>query len=240
MPVQSNKAYQENVEDNAKEPNYLLIHLGEHWIIVGKTRSGKTYFTIMGLFEYMKRQFPKVPRYIIDSTNDPKIPIMIPDAIFIEGNKAPDLLKDARRTLVWTPDNNLIPQQYADFFNKVSDNHDKAIVGVDEIASMTKQAEIALERLFRQLAKHGGTVAALTQQITDVSSTFFSQATHFVQFRMNASDYDDRRNRAYLDISKDQQHAPISPYGFFHRNTSKETPMKEYSDYTEMFQGVKN
>jgi hypothetical protein len=212
--------------------------LGQHLIVVGKTRSGKTFFTIMGFLEYMKRQFPKVPRYIVDSTNDPKMLQLVQNPLIVEGNKAPDILHDSKRTLVWTPDNNLIPGQYADFFNKISDNHDKAIVVVDEIASITKQAEFALERLFRQLAKHEGTVAALTQQITEVSSTYFTQATHYVQFRMNQSDYDDRRSRTYLDIAKENQRAPIGKHGFFYRNLSLDGKMQEYADFRDMFKGV--
>jgi DNA helicase HerA-like ATPase len=240
MPVQSNKEeYQENIEDNAKEPNYLLIHLGEHWIIVGKTGAGKTYFTVKGLLEYIKQQFPTVPRYIIDSTNDPKMPELVSNPLWVEGNKPPDLLKDTKKTLVWTPDNSKIPSQYCDFFDKINDSRQSAVVVVDETLSMTRQAEAGLETLFRQLRKHGGIVIAETQEISGASTTYFKQATHYVQMRVNASDYDDRRSRSHLDISKEEQRPPLAPYGFFHRNTSTNIPMKEYAEYTQMFQGVK-
>jgi hypothetical protein len=182
--------------------------------------------------------YPDTPRYIIDSTNDPKMPQLVNDPIWVEGNTPPDLLRDTRKTLVWTPNNSKIPKQYCDFFDKLNDSRKPAIVVVDEIASMTRQAQEGLETLFRQMRKHGGTVLAETQQIAEVDGTYFKQATHFVQFRMNPSDYDDRRSRSYLDISKEDQRSPLSKYGFFHRNTSTDMPMKEYHDYSDMFQGV--
>jgi Cdc6-like AAA superfamily ATPase len=225
-------------ENNARQANYLLVQLGEHWIIVGKTGSGKTHFTVRGALEYLRKQFPDVPRYIIDSTNDPKMPQLVRDPLWITGNMPPDIIRDTRKTLVWTPDNSKIPKSYCDFFERLNDDRRPSIIVVDEIASMTKQAEDGLETLFRQMRKHGGTVLAETQQIASVDTVYFQQATHFVQFRMNPSDYDDRRSRNYLDITKDEQHVPMSHYGFFHRNTSNNTAMREYSDFREMFQGV--
>jgi DNA helicase HerA-like ATPase len=215
-----------------------MVDLGEHWIIVGKTGSGKTHFTVKGALEYLKRQYPKVPRYIIDSTNDPKMPQLVSDPLWVEGNTPPDIIHDPRKTLVWTPDNSKIPKQYCDFFEKLNDDRRPSIVVVDEIASMTRQAEAGLETLFRQMRKHGGTVLAETQEIASVDGTYFKQATHFVQFRMNPSDYDDRRSRTYLDIAKENQRSPLAEHGFFHRNTSKNGAMKEYSDFREMFKGV--
>lgn len=234
IPVIANN----DTENDARDINYLLIELGEHWIIVGKTGSGKTHFTIKGALEYLKRTYPHVPRYIIDSTNDPKMSELVKDPLWIEGNAPPDILRDTRKTLVWTPDNSKIPKQYCDFFEKLNDDRKPAIIILDEIASMTRQAQDGVETLFRQMRKHGGTVLAETQQIAEVDGTYFKQATHYVQLRMNPSDYDDRRSRSYLDISKENQKSPISKFGFFYRNVSNNAPMIEYNDYTEMFKGV--
>jgi Cdc6-like AAA superfamily ATPase len=224
------------IEDEPTPANALNIHLGEHWGIVGKTGSGKTHFTLKGLLAYLQKQYPTVPRYVLDSTADPKISSLIPDALIVDGNEPPDLLRDAKQTQVWTPINSKIPDAYNRWFQRLNDARKPCIVVIDEIASITGKAEEGLEGLFKQLRKHGGTVIAETQEIAKVNTTYFRQLTHFVTFRINPETYDVTQARKYLDIPKEEYHQPRFKHGFHYRNTSEDTPVQEYQDMLGFFE----
>jgi hypothetical protein len=229
----------EDLENEARPQNFLSVHLGEHWAVVAKTGGGKTWFVVRGLLDYLHRMYPHVPIYIIDSTDDPDMEKLIPNHILIEGNKAPDLLYSSQRPLIWKPRNSKVPKEYAKFFLKMNDERRPQILVVDEVASITGEAENELEPLLKQMRKHNGTVIIESQQVAKVEPTVFRQMTHFVQGRINAEVYDMARARAYLGMTKEEHHPPRSEFGFFYRRTSGgDFPAREFRDYREFFGGL--
>lgn len=219
----------------ARPINDLRIYLGEHAGIVGATGTGKTVFTCKGFLPYMQHHYPEVPRYILDSTADPDMPKLVPNALIVEGNRAPDLLRESSRTLIWTPNNSKIPSEYNRWFNQLNDSRRPAIVVIDEIASITKEALEGLETLFKQLRKHGGTIAAETQEIAKVDTTFFRQLTHFFQFTISPEPYDLQMARKYLNIPKEEYEQPKNKYGFHYRRTRGNHKAIEFVDMHHFF-----
>lgn len=222
-------------DTSARQANELQLYLGEHIGVVGSTGTGKTVFVTRGLLPYLKQMYPHVPRYVIDSTGDPDMLDLIDDPLPVEGNVPPDVLHDSRSTIVWTPRNSKIPLQYADFFNKLIDARKPGIIVIDEIASITKQALLELETLFKQMRKHGGTVIGETQRIAKVDSDMFSQLTHFFLFNINPEPYDLQQARSYLRVPKEEFELPHSKYGFHYRRTRGDWPSQEYVDYHDFF-----
>lgn len=221
--------------DVAQATNKQMLYLGEHGIVVGATGSGKTVFTCRGLLDFYRKAYPHVPKYVIDSTSDPDMDTHIPDAIHIEGNRPPDLLVSASEPLIWTPRNSKVPAAYAEFFDNLIDSRQPAVVIVDEVASITKQALEGLEALVKQMRKHGGTIIIETQRIAKVDSDLFSQVSHFWLFRINPEPYDIQQARTYLNIPKEEFRMPRGKYGFYHRRTRTNQPAAEYVDYHSFF-----
>ncbi len=229
-----------NKEDFARSPNYLSMHLGEHHAIAGATGTGKTYYTLKGLLPYLHSLYPHVKRYLLDSTSDPDILRHVPHALQHSGNDPPPLLHSAAYVQVWTPDNSKIPKQYAHWFDRLNDTHEPAIVVIDEVASMTREAVDSLETLLKQFRKHKGTVICLTQQIAKVDTTVFSQLTHFCQFDIGSEVYDLARARKILALAKEEHHTPRHEHGFWYRRVRGNYPAREYNSMKEMFSHGKN
>jgi ABC-type dipeptide/oligopeptide/nickel transport system ATPase component len=229
---------QETIEASARPRNDLSIRLGQHSAIVGATDSGKTYFTLKGLLEYMRVRYPHAKRYILDSTEDTKMEAYVPNHKIVEGDKAPDLLRDPTYTLIWRPRHSKNPSEYARWFNRLNDAREPQIIVIDEVASITDEAENELEPLLKQLRKHGGTVIVETQSIAKVDPDVFRQMSHFFQFFINAEVYDLARARSYLGITREEQRPPLSQYGFFYRPTRGNFPMREYRDMRQFFGGT--
>ena len=72
---------------------------------------------------------------------------LVPGAMQVIGNHKPDLLRDARPTLVWTPRNGKLPEEYNRWFEQMNDAREPQIVVIDEIASITGEALEGLEGL---------------------------------------------------------------------------------------------
>lgn len=225
----------EEEEIIARAANNLSIHLGEHCGIVGATNAGKTYFTMRGLLEYLRKQYPKAKRYILDSTDDPDMIKMVYNPLQVTGNHRPDLLRDASRTLIWTPTNSKLPSAYNEWFEMLNDAREPQIIVIDEAASITGEALEGLEGLCKQLRKHGGTIIVESQEIGGVDTTIFKQLSHYFQFFISNETYDLSMSRKYLAIAKEDQRQPLHTHGFFHRKTRTNIPMKEYRDMKEFF-----
>ena len=223
-------------EDTAAPINEHGLKLGQHFAVVGPTGSGKTYFAVHGLLPHLSHLYPSAKTYILDSTDDPGILKHLPSGIqHVYGNHPPDLLHTPGSILLWTPRNSKIPQDYAEFFRRLNDAREPQIILIDEIASITREAEEELEVLLKQLRKHGGTVICLTQQIAKVTTTLFSQISHYVQFSMGAERYDLAQARSYLHMSKEEQRDPLYQYGFFHRYTRNNSSFEEYANMDAFF-----
>lgn len=229
---------QEAAESSARPLNDRSIRLSEHSAVVGSTGSGKTYFTLKGLLEYMRLRYPKAKRYVLDSTDDPQIENIVHAPRLVEGDKSPDLLRDSTYTLIWRPRHSQLPEEYARWFRRLNDAREEQIIVIDEVASITGEAEFELEPLLKQLRKHGGTCIVETQSIANVDPNVFRQMSHFFQFFINAETYDLARARAYLGQAKEDQRPPRFEHGFFYRPTRGNFPYKEYRDMRDFFGGT--
>lgn len=216
--------------------NALGIRLGEHWAIVGATGSGKTRFAC-GLLEYLRRHYPSVKRYVLDSTEDG-----MPDIKFrleVRGNRIPDPLRNAAYTQIWIPDTD-VAELYNAWLEKHLYRREPAIILIDELASLGKAIDQydGFIKLMKQGRKHGITLINLTQEIANVSPTVFRQMSHFANFRINAETYDLAMSRKYLALSKEEQRQPTNPYGFFYRRTTGPFPAREYASMQAFFRNT--
>lgn len=224
-------------EDLESRPfNHLALELGQHFTVTGMTGSGKSYFSV-ALMEYLRRQYPKVPRYILDSTWDDKNLKFVPYPKIHEGNVPPDAVSDGTYTHVWRPDTDDL-DIYNQWMHKILYMRKPAIVLLDDIASFTKDGAVDLDGhivLMKQGRKHGITIINGSQEISHVSSTVFKQMTYFVQFLLLNNAYEWSAARRYLNIAKEEQHSPTAKYGFFLRRMDGNFPAKEYKSIHELF-----
>jgi len=225
-----------STEDAEVRPyNSLAVKLGQHWSVVGKTGSGKTRFSL-GLLEYYRRQFPKVPRYVLNSTDDDMPEIHAPREI--RGNHIPDILHDPTYTLMWTPDTDDL-DMYNEWLLKILYARTESIVLLDEIASLTgnsKQVTV-LEghmKLLKQGRKKGVVVINCTQELSRVPLVMFRQMEYFAQFRLNNDITELTNARRYLDLKKEHYHQPLAPFGFHLKRTGN-FPSREYRSMQDLF-----
>ncbi len=223
-------------EAEVKPYNALAARLGQHWTVVGATESGKTRFSL-ALLEFLRRQFPHVPRYVLNSTDDDMPEIKFPREI--RGNYVPDILHDAVYTQVWTPDTDDL-EAYNKWLLKILYARKPAIVLLDEIASLTGYGrEVGVleghYKLLKQGRKHGITVINETQELSRVPLVMFRQMTWFAQFRLNNDTFETSSARRYLDVSKEEYHQPTAPFGFHLKRTRGNFPAREYRSYHDLF-----
>lgn len=200
------------------------------------TGSGKSYFSIH-LLEFLRRQYPKVPRYFLDSTWDDKNLAHIPYPRIIEGDKPPDAMNDCTYTQVWRPIRDDLAV-YDEWMKKILYKRKPCIVLLDDIASFTKGGRVDLDghmMLMKQGRKHGITVINGSQQLSHVTAPVFQQMTFFVQFRLLQDVYEWSTARRYLNILKEDQRAPAAKYGFHMRRMDGNFPAKEYRSIHELF-----
>lgn len=227
--------YHLDEEDASVRPlNGVPTRLGQHWAIVGKTGSGKTRFTL-ALLEYLRRMHPKVPRYVLNSTDDDMPEIINP--LTVTGNRVPDTMNDGTYTQVWTPDTDDL-NAYNEWMMKILYARRPAIVVIDEIASLTGNSKTVapLEghmKLLKQGRKHNITVINETQELSHVPLVIFRQMDYYVQFRINNDVHEVATSRRYLDVTKEQYHQPSAPYGFFLKRSGLHAT-KEYRSVKEL------
>jgi hypothetical protein len=200
------------------------------------TGSGKSYFAVM-LLEYLRRQYPTVPRYFLDSTWDDKNLGIIPYPKVIEGNTPPDTMINSAYTQVWRPFIDDL-EMYDQWMKKILYARKRCIVVLDDIASFTDGGKVDLDghiMLMKQGRKHGITVINGTQELSNVTSSVFKQMTFFVQFILLQNTYEWSTARRYLNILKEDQHMPNAKYGFFMRRMDGNFPAREYRSLHELF-----
>lgn len=214
--------------------NHLGVKLGQHWTIVGTTGSGKTRFGV-ALLEYMRRQYPGIKRYVLDSNLDGMAGIYSP--LFVEGDAVPDTLKNADHTLIWQPDTDNL-EAFNEWLMRILKAREPAIVFLDETASLQARSGVALEghiKLLKQGRRHGITTINLTQEISKVPLSMFRQMTHYVQFRIGNDVPEQSSARRFLNVTSQQQRHPLNEHGFFYRNIPKLGSHTEYRDLQEFF-----
>lgn len=220
--------------------NRLSTQLGQHWAVVGKTGSGKTRFSLK-LLEYLRRMHPKVPRYILNSTDDDMPEVHAPLTFY--GDTAPDIMNNGTYTQVWVPDTDNL-DEYNKWMLKILQARKPAIVLIDEIASLTgnsKQVKI-LEghmKLLKQGRKKFITVINETQELARVPPPMFRQMEYYVQFRINNDIHEMSTSRRYLDMTKEDYKQPSAPYGFYLKRSGINS-VKEYRSMQELFGNNQN
>jgi len=223
-------------EDAEVRPyNSLALKLGQHWSVVGKTGSGKTRFAL-GLLEYYRRQFPHVPRFVLNSTDDEMPEIHAPREY--RGNHPPDVSFDPTYTTVWIPDTDDL-EAYSIWLLKILYARKPAIVLLDEIASLTGYSVQVgiLEghfKLLKQGRKKGVVVINETQELSRVPLVMFRQMEYFAQFRLNNDVNEMASARRYLEVDKKDYHQPLAPFGFHLKRTGN-FPSREYRSMHELF-----
>lgn len=213
------------------------LSLGQHWTVAGATGAGKTVFCLE-LLEQFRRKFPHIPRYVLNSTGDIQFDNIIGAKHFI-GNSIPPITNDTAYTTIWTPDDDVM-ENYDSWLLSFLYSRKPAIVLLDDIASLIGYGNTVHPLrghilLLKQGRKHGITVINGTQEMTRVPLSMFRQMTHFIQLRLGNDPIDLSIARRYLDITKEEQHAPHSDYGLFHKRVGVNFPYEEYESYTQFF-----
>lgn len=216
--------------------NGLSVRLSEHWAITGKTGSGKTRFSL-ALLEYYRRQYPKVPRFVLNSTDDDMPEIHAPR--FYTGNRPPSVSDDPTYTHVWVPDSDDL-DAYDYWLSRILYRRKPAIVLIDEVASFggDQRNPPPLEhhtKIMKQGRKKGITIINEVQEIAKAPPSMFRQATWFVQFRIGVDPFETSSARRLLDIPKEEYHQPRANYGFHVKRLTGNYPTREYNNLTDLF-----
>ncbi len=231
-------------QQEVRPANTHAIKLSEHWAVVGASGSGKTYFIARGLLEYLRRMYPDTLRYVIDSTNDVKLPQYIGEGRVrhYQHEHPPALTDGPEYTVVWSPpmDN---PGHYENFLSSILYARNPAIVVIDELASLAGYARTAVPpesyiRLLKQGRKHGITVVTGSQSIQRVPEPVFTQMTHYAQFRIGISRYAHSMARMYLNHGEDEEYnysQPVGKYGFWYRRTDGNFLAREFAGMSSFF-----
>jgi hypothetical protein len=221
------------------EPRSLAANigfsLGQHTTIAGATGSGKTVFGIQ-LVEYYRRRYPFARRYILNSTGDAQFASVV-GATEDDSDAPPFYRLKPAYTLVWSPGYDNL-EAYDAWLHWLLSAREESVIFLDDIASMILKNGKPLPghmKLMKQGRKHGITVINGTQTTTSVPQIMFNQMTHFIQLRLGNSTSDLYYARQYLDMTKEDYHAPRSEYGFFYKRIGVQYPVVEYGSYTDLF-----
>lgn len=215
--------------------NHLNVRLGEHWTIVGKSGSGKTRFAV-GLMEYIRRQYPDIKRYVLDSTSDGISGAFNP--VYVEGDIPPGIARDSSHTIVWQPDTDDL-EAYDAWLMRILKKKEKCVVFLDETASLQTRSGEPIPgfiKILKQGRKHGITILNLSQETTKVPLSMFRQMTHYVQFRLLLGDTAEIVSaRRLLAAGREHNLTPTNEHGFYYRNVPKSLPPVEYRNMQEYF-----
>ncbi len=213
--------------------NRIRIKLGDRWVIMGVTRSGKTTFAKRLLAELRKR-YPNARYYIIDSKFRGGDFEDFPGVV--RGEEVPDVLH-APGVLVWqTPYDD--PDKYGQFIENILKAGKPAIIFIDEISSLGRGEARTYPPALAKVLKQGGGlhigVIINSQESVSIPRQILGQATHLVRFPLE-DEYDARRVDKKL-LRPDNERGKNPPwYHFIYRRLEGlEAPML-FRDYREFF-----
>jgi hypothetical protein len=204
---------------------------GQHWAIVGKTGTGKTYFK-KKLVAARRAERPQIRTYILDTKHLGDFSEK--DGPIIKSDRAPDPLKTPGAILIWQPSDDI--DEYDTFFTRILNAGDEAIVDVDETVNLKFGNRIprGYGLILKQGRLPGISVINSTQEVAGAPREMFSQAKHLLAFRVNNA-YDEMMLRHQLRLPKEVDILPSRIHGFFHIDLDSDRVPMEYSGCEEFF-----
>lgn len=186
----------------------MTIHIdpGHHWLIIGETGAGKTFWAQNWLLPRFRRQI------VVDTEElefDDRIwkPVSIPTAVRLAKSEK------AFRVRIPMDVGDAGQQQYEELSRGLLDKGHDLLLFTDEYADFTEgnYAEQENLRLTRKSRKRGITLARATQRPQAIDKTAYTQARHHVWFGLDPADIEYWHLKApYL-----QALAPKVPIGSF-------------------------
>lgn len=223
----------------------LEVKVGDRWVIIGATGSGKTWLSREILKFYYRATAGRVPIYILDTKMQGDFKDFQARSVgqTHKGNTLPPILKKTggKPFVVWQPEEDDF-QLYDDFFKAIYQagklNRGPAIVYLDELSSITNGAGKA-PRYYDILQKQGRGMniglVSVTQSPAFIPANLIRQATHMIRMHLN-DDYDVKK--IVKAMGPEALDDPFDDFGFFYRNCTKpkkKSPAVYYEDMKEFF-----
>jgi len=211
------------------------LKLGQHWLILGMTGTGKTYFSKM-LVGHL-HQMSAAPVYILDTKQDPADFGRYPGRH--ETDEPPDPIQSGIQ--VWQPPMDDFAA-YDEWFGNIMASHKEwelpAIIYVDEIDNITKGvSQPVVPRNFTLAMKQGRsfgiTMVALTQELARIARQVKTQTRHIVRFHLNEGMYDSQKGNRLVHRPPNASE-PKAKFGFIYANTERQD-WHEYRSAEQFF-----
>lgn len=232
MPMELTERYQQRLPSTASR---IDLKLGQHWLILGMTGTGKTYFSKMLVGSL--HSLSAAPIYILDTKQDPEDFGKYPGRH--ESDEPPDPIQSGIQ--VWQPPMDDFAA-YDEWFGNIMQSHKAwqlpAVVYVDEIDNITKGvSQPVVPRNFTLMMKQGRsfgiTVVALTQELARIARQVKTQTRHIIRFRLNEGMYDSQKGNRLVHRPPNAPE-PKAKFGFIYANTEK-TDWHEYRSAEHFF-----
>lgn len=202
----------------------MKAEAGQHWVLVGKTGSGKTFF-VRQLLARMHKSWPRTPILIVDSKRYDDFSEY--RRYYHDSDDLPDSIPPL---LVWRPTIDT-PDMYEKAFARVLALRTPRLVVIDELSMIGgkdgQSYPVSFQRLMKVGRTLGITMIVLTQELANGPRQIIGQATHGLLFHMQ-NPYDVQKFWRSLagDIAQIQ---PKTVHGFWYINTK--TGMRtQYAD----------
>lgn len=217
--------------------------IGDRWVIIGATGSGKTWLSRDILKFYANATGGKVPITILDTKiqGDFKEFEKKSIATVIEGNDPEAVVSAMRKKpfTIWRPEVDNF-DDYDRYFQGVYQSarkkHTPSITYIDELSSITNQSGKA-PRYYDILLKQGrgmhNGVISVTQSPAYIPQNLLRQATHVIRMHLN-DEYD--MTKLAKVVGRDALEEPMDDYGFYYRNCTKplrKSPAVYFADRKE-------
>lgn len=192
------------------------LTLGKHYIIVGKTGSGKTV-AALNLAIAFKKQYPDIPIIFISSKREKEFSKLIKP---LERGEKPNALDG--KDVNWP----ILPSQMDELNSYLWQIHlheYPCVIVMDELMSIPKSVD-ALLALYTQGRALNITMIGLTQRPVAIELTAISQASYFRIFNLIGED-DLKRLSGYLDMPLELY---IRPSKYAHNKIIEGKRLKQY------------
>lgn len=169
----------------------ISIEAGHHWLVIGETGSGKTFWAMNWFLPHFSRQI------VLDTEEmefDDKIwnPVSIPTAVRLASRDRPF------RVRVPMDVGETGQEQYGQLSDGILEKGKNVVIWVDEYPDFTLNSRQTPEglRLTRKARKRGVTLAFATQRPQSIDKDAYTQTRHHVWFGMDPGDVDYWHTRA--------------------------------------------